>query len=453
MEDPMAQHLLSKYQGNVPRYTSYPTAPHFHEEVGPSTYAAWLGALGEGDSVSLYIHIPYCDRLCWFCACHTKQTQKYEPVRAYLDALYREIENVGALVSPKSRVTALHLGGGSPTMLAPEDMIELKARLARAFTFSPDAEISVEMDPNDLDGPRYDALTAIGMTRASLGVQDFTDKVQQAINRIQTFAQTRSVVEEVRKRGVRSLNCDIVYGLPHQTMETLAETIDDIIFLNPDRIALFGYAHVPWMKKHQTMIDEASLPGPDMRYRLMNQAGGMLRDAGYIPIGIDHFARPGDPLAVAMQEGRLTRNFQGYTDEGATALIGLGASSIGKLPQGYVQNNPATGVYQKQALSGELTTVRGVAFTEDDLLRAYVIERLMCDYALSFSDLSARFGASAGTILAEAQALVASDADGHVSLMGDQLIVADEAKPFVRSIAAAFDAYLSQGRGRHSAAV
>ncbi|WP_137157400.1 oxygen-independent coproporphyrinogen III oxidase [Rhizobium sp. FKL33] len=449
----MAQHLLSKYSGNVPRYTSYPTAPHFHEEIGPSTYATWLGALGARDTVSLYIHIPYCDRLCWFCACHTKQTQKYEPVRAYLDALYREIETVGARVSPEALVTALHLGGGSPTMLAPEDMIELKARLASAFTFSPDAEISVEMDPNDLDGPRYDALAAIGMTRASLGVQDFTDKVQQAINRIQTFSQTRSVVEEVRKRGVRSLNCDIVYGLPHQTMETLAETIDDIIYLNPDRIALFGYAHVPWMKKHQTMIDESSLPGPEMRYRLMNRAGGMLREAGYIPIGIDHFARPGDPLAVAMQEGRLTRNFQGYTDEGATALIGLGASSIGKLPQGYVQNNPATGVYQKQALSGELTTVRGVAFSEDDLLRAYVIERLMCDYQLSFADLSARFGAVAGTILAEAQSMVAADSDGHIALVGDRLVVADEAKPFVRSIAAGFDAYLNRGLGRHSAAV
>ncbi|MDH6267273.1 oxygen-independent coproporphyrinogen-3 oxidase [Rhizobium sp. SG_E_25_P2] len=449
----MAQHLLRKYSGNVPRYTSYPTAPHFHEEVGPSTYATWLGALGARDTVSLYIHIPYCDRLCWFCACHTKQTHKYEPVRAYLDALYREIETVGALVSDKARVTALHLGGGSPTMLEPEDLIELKARLSSAFSFAEDAEISVEMDPNDLDGPRYDALAAIGMNRASLGVQDFTDKVQQAINRIQTFAQTRSVVEEVRKRGVRSLNCDIVYGLPHQTMETLAETIDDIIHLNPDRVALFGYAHVPWMKKHQTMIDEASLPGPDMRYRLMNRAGSMLRDAGYVAIGIDHFARPEDRLAIAAREGRLTRNFQGYTDENATALIGLGASSIGKLPQGYVQNNPATGVYQKQALAGGLTTLRGVAFTEDDLLRAHVIERLMCDYQLSFADLSQRFGAAAGTILAEAQSLVAGDDEGHVALVGDRLIVADEAKPFVRSIAACFDAYLAQGRGRHSAAV
>ncbi|MCV3764396.1 oxygen-independent coproporphyrinogen III oxidase [Rhizobium sp. TRM95796] len=449
----MAQHLLSKYSGNVPRYTSYPTAPHFHEGIGPSTYASWLGALGENDTVSLYVHIPYCDRLCWFCACHTKQTQKYEPVRAYLDALYREIAMVGALVSPRARVTALHLGGGSPTMLAPEDMIELKSRLSAAFSFGPDAEISVEMDPNDLDHARYDALAAIGMTRASLGVQDFAHKVQQAINRIQTFAQTRSVVEEVRKRGVRSLNCDIVYGLPHQTLETLSETVEDIIYLNPERIALFGYAHVPWMKKHQTMIDETSLPGSALRYRLMNKAAAMLREAGYVPIGIDHFARPGDPLERAMREGRLARNFQGYTDEGATALIGLGASSIGKLPQGYVQNNPATGVYQKQTLDGALTTVRGVAFSDDDRLRAYVIERLMCDYALSFSDLSRRFGSAAGTILAEAQALVAADADGHVALDGDHFVVSDEARPFVRSIAAYFDAYLAQGRGRHSAAV
>jgi len=453
METPMPHHLLEKYSANVPRYTSYPTAPHFHDGVGAADYANWLGALAPGDTLSLYVHIPYCDRLCWFCACHTKQTQKYAPVKAYLQALHAEIESVGRLVSRQCRVTALHLGGGSPTMLAPEDMVALKARLATSFNFAAEAEISVEMDPNDLDEGRYDALAAIGMTRASLGVQDFDMDVQRAINRMQTLEQTASVVDAVRRRGVGSVNCDIVYGLPRQTMAKLERTIDDIIGLKPDRIALFGYAHVPWMKKHQTMIDESSLPGLDARYAMMRRAGDMLLEAGYLQVGMDHFALASDSLALAMQDGRLARNFQGYTPERSTALIGLGASSIGRFPQGHVQNNPAAGVYEKQVLAGDLAAFRGIAFSEEDHVRAFVIERLMCDFELCFSDLARLFGDWAGVILAESQALAAADADGHVRIEADRLIVAIAARPFVRSIAAHFDVYFANGRGRHSAAV
>lgn len=449
----MSESLLAKYSGAVPRYTSYPTAPHFHEGVGCDIYAQWLTSLHAGQTLSLYIHIPYCDRLCWFCACHTKHTLKYEPIAAYLVALKREIAAVSRLVSRDVRVIALHFGGGSPTMLRPQDMVDLMADLRGCFTFADDAEISVEMDPNDLDEPRYDALARIGMTRASLGVQDFNPKVQKIINRIQTFEQTRSVVEAVRLRGVRSVNCDILYGLPYQTVATLESTVLDILSLDPDRVALFGYAHVPWMKKHQTMIPEASLPGVGERYRQMSRAAAMLLDAGYEAIGIDHFAKPADSLAVAARTGRLRRNFQGYTDDPADALIGFGASSIGELPQGYVQNMPATGEYERMAHAGGLTAVRGVAFTGEDRVRGHVIERIMCDFGFDFATVRAAFPAGAENVIGEAKLFATGDQDGICRIESGGFRVTERGKPLARSIAAVFDSYLGNGKGRHSIAV
>jgi oxygen-independent coproporphyrinogen-3 oxidase len=449
----MNQGLLAKYSGAVPRYTSYPTAPHFHEGIGNDQYGQWLKDLPHDTSLSLYVHIPYCDRLCWFCACHTRHTLKYEPVSKYLSSLAREIDAVAARVPRTARVTALHLGGGSPTMLQPKDMVDLAGHLKRAFKFAANAEISVEMDPNDLDEGRYDALAAIGMTRASLGVQDFEPKVQQAINRIQTFEQTRSVVEAVRARGVRSVNCDILYGLPYQTVETVERTVNDILSLDPDRIALFGYAHVPWMKKHQTMIDEAILPDVRERYAQMTKAAERLVNAGYEPIGIDHFAKPADSLAVAKREGRLHRNFQGYTQDSADALIGLGASSISRLPQGYVQNVVATGSYQRMVGDGGLAAVRGIALTQEDRLRAYAIERIMCDFSFSFADVRRLFPDLAETIIAEARSFAANNRDGICCADLSGFHVAPAGRPVCRSIAAVFDTYLNNGRGRHSIAV
>jgi len=449
----MSEKLLEKYSGAVPRYTSYPTAPHFHEGVSCGIYAQWLGKLGDSDNLSLYLHIPYCDRLCWFCACHTKHTLKYEPIASYLKSLKLEIAAVGQRISRDARVTAVHFGGGSPTMLKPEDMIDLMDCLRAAFNFAENAEISVEMDPNDLDEPRYDALAAIGMTRASLGVQDFDPKVQKTINRIQTFEQTRSVVEAVRARGVRSVNCDILYGLPYQSLDTLAETVRSIISLDPDRIALFGYAHVPWMKKHQTMIPDEALPDILERYRQMTLAGDMLVAAGYEAIGIDHFAKPVDSLAVACSKGDLKRNFQGYTDDSATALIGLGASSIGKLPQGYVQNMPATGEYQRMAETDGLCVVRGIELSDDDRARAWVIERIMCDFAFDFAELECEFGRDPSGIIAEAKLFAAQNSDGIAQIKGQVFSLTEAGKPFARTVAAVFDSYLSTGKGRHSVAV
>ena len=449
----MNTELLRKYSGAVPRYTSYPTAPHFHEGIDNGTYRRWLGELGHRNRISLYLHIPYCDRLCWFCACHTKHTLKYEPIAVYLEALKREIAAVGSLVSPDAVVSAVHFGGGSPTMLRPEDMVGLMDCLRRHFTFGLAPEISVEMDPNDLDGSRYDALAVIGMTRASLGVQDFDDKVQKTINRIQTFEQTESVVDAVRARGVHSVNCDILYGLPFQTCETLQQTVDQIISLDPDRIALFGYAHVPWMKKHQSLIPEQALPDIAERYRQMTMAAEMLSKAGYRAIGIDHFAKPADTLSRAVETGELRRNFQGYTTDTADALIGLGASAIGRLPQGYVQNMVATGEYQRMVGEGGFAVLKGIELSDEDHLRSYVIERLMCDFLLDLGDLNRRFGKASHSVSMEAQLFAGGDRDGVVRMDGDVFAVTEAGKPFVRHIAATFDAYLGSGRGRHSVAV
>lgn len=449
----MQDDLIRKYAGPAPRYTSYPAAPHFHDGISGDDYARWLAGLPAGSTLSLYVHIPWCDRLCWFCGCHTRQTLRYDPLKTYLAALDNEIATVASLVNPDVRVTALHLGGGSPTMLKPEDIVALNGMIRSRFRFAARAEISVEMDPNDLTAEKFDALAEIGLTRASIGVQDFDEKVQQAINRIQTFEQTRHVIDEVRRRGVRSVNCDVLYGLPHQTCRSVERTIEQVVSLAPDRLALFGYAHVPWMKTHQKMIDENALPGIAERYAQMAHASHLLTSHGYAAIGIDHFARSTDSLAVAARSGRLRRNFQGYTADGADALIGLGASSIGQFPQGYIQNEASTGQYMRTVNAGRLAVARGFELSADDRARARVIERLMCDFSFSTAAILTEFGEAATSVLDDAERLVRSRRDGLVAFNGEVFEVTSKGRPFVRSVAAAFDAYLGKGKARHSLAV
>ena len=338
-------------------------------------------------------------------------------------------------------------------MLEAADIRELGARLRSAFTFAPDAEISVEMDPNDLSEDRFDAFAAIGMTRASLGVQDFDPKVQAAINREQTFEQTRDVVDGVRARGVNSVNLHILYGLPHQTVESVAATVRACLEMDPDRIALFGYAHVPWMKKHQTMIGEDHLPGTIERFRQQEHAADILLAAGYEIIGIDHFAKPADSMAIAARNRTLKRNFQGYTVDGAETLIGLGTSAISQFRQGYIQNSPATADYQRRIDEAGLGGVRGYELTSADRMRASVIERLMCDFAFSRSWALETYGEAGKIILDEADYLAASDRDGLFLRDGDMYRVPDKGRPFVRVIASHFDEYFARGTARHSAAV
>lgn len=436
----------------APRYTSYPTAPHFDATIDAAAVAGWIAAIPQGERLSLYVHIPFCDRLCWFCACHTKQTLRYGPVAAFLKALYAEIRTVGAMVGGRGTVAALHFGGGSPTMLAPGDTRALMEALRESFAFAPDASISVEIDPNDMDADRLDALADIGMTRASLGIQDFDATVQKAINRDQSFEDTRAVIEGLRARGVASVNLDLLYGLPHQTCDSIAATVTQALSMRPDRIALFGYAHVPWFKKHQTMIDEAALPDTQGRLAQALAAADIIVRGGYEAIGIDHFALPRDSLARAARQGRLRRNFQGYTDDECGTLIGLGPSSVSRFAAGYAQNVTATGEYERRVLAGSLATERGIALTDDDLLRGWAIERLMCDFRFSAAEAKGRFGNAAKALVAEATVLTRKPVPMLVR-HGDFFVVPTCYRNLVRVVAAQFDSYFARGTARHSAAV
>jgi oxygen-independent coproporphyrinogen-3 oxidase len=449
----MTPDLLQKYDTRVPRYTSYPTAPHFHGGVDGTVYSAWLTELDADAPLSIYLHIPFCDSLCWFCGCHTAVVNRPQPVSHYLDYLRREIGIVAAHMPGRRRVNHVHLGGGSPTILSPDEMRGLFAYLREHFDFCDDAEIAVEVDPRGFSHEMARALGDVGLTRASIGVQDLDPKVQQAVNRIQPFETTQETVQLLRDQGVKGLNIDLMYGLPHQTVSGTVGTAVRMLNLKPDRLALFGYAHVPWMKKHQRLIPESALPDAAARLEQYDAASTALRASGYVPIGLDHFARPGDPLAVARKEGRLYRNFQGYTTDAAPALLGMGVSAIGKLPTGYVQNAKSMADYVAALDTGMLPVHRGVRLTAEDRLRRAVIDRLMCDLSVDVGEVAEAHGFSPRIFDATLGSLRGMTADGVVRLTGRRLTVPDEMRPLVRSVASVFDAYMSDGEGRHAKAV
>lgn len=439
---------MKRYSAPVPRYTSYPTAPNFSANIGPTDYDRWLRALPSGSLISLYLHIPYCSSLCWYCGCCTKAVLRYEPISHYLTALHTEIAGVSHRMQASHRVNHIHWGGGSPNVLTAEDIGRLAAVQREHFDILDTAEFAVEIDPRGLDAERVAAFANAGVTRVSLGVQDFDTKVQAAINRHQSFAETQFAADEFRAHGIHHINIDVVYGLPHQTRSSVQHTIEQVLALRPSRVAAFGYAHLPSRLKHQTMIDEQTLPDGIERFAQASRISRTLTKAGYVRIGLDHYALPDDP----MSRGMLARNFQGYTTDVADALIGLGASAIGRLPQGYVQNNPAAGEYARKIAASELATARGFALSDADKMRAFVIERLMCDLTFPASELRSRFGTACHELLAEAQALLEADQDRLIEADGDAFRVTDRGRPFVRSIAACFNSYFESG-SRHAPGV
>lgn len=449
----MQSAILDRYAAPAPRYTSYPTAPHFSDAVGEDDYREWLRETRRDQGLSLYLHVPFCETLCWYCGCQTKQVRRYDPIPPYLEALGAEMRLVSQGLRARPRVTAVHFGGGSPTILKPEDVTALAKQLRTAFDLAPDVEVALEIDPRGLSGEKLDAWLDAGLTRASIGVQDVSEHVQRAINRFQTPCVTRGVIARLREAGVASISVDLVYGLPRQTLDDVRRTIEAVVGFDVDRVALFGYAHVPWAKPHQRMIDEATLPGVPVRFAQAELAADLLVKAGFRRIGLDHFAREGDAMSTASSEGTLTRNFQGYTVDGADALIGLGASAIGRLPQGYAQNEKGTGRYVSRVREGRLPVARGHRLSMADRARAYVIERLMCDLAFDATELRALFGSAADPIVDEALALTAREESGFFILDGTTFRVPEAGRPFVRSIAANFDAYRDRAVARHSAGV
>lgn len=437
---------------SVPRYTSYPTAPHFSDAVGPDQFAEWLGALPVDTRLSLYLHVPFCRELCTYCGCHTRATRKNEPLEAYAETLAREIEMV-ARTSPAREVVHAHWGGGTPGLLGGVRLRTLTNSLRGRFNFSAEAEISIELDPRHVDGDLALALAGAGFNRVSLGVQDFNPHVQEAIGRIQPFEVVERAVGLLRVAGFRAINLDLMYGLPFQTEEDVINTAELAASLAPSRLAIFGYAHAPWFAKRQTLIDAAALPGAAERLRQAATARKTLADRGYVAIGLDHFALPDDPMAVALRAGNLRRNFQGYTVDQAEALLPFGASSIGRLPQGYAQNAADVGSWRRAIEAGRFATVKGIALSRDDLARAAVIERLMCDFSVDY-------GVIAENMLGDVAAFDAAEADlaqlireGVASQEGRRVSITEAGRPFMRLVAAAFDAYLPTRAARHSVAV
>ncbi len=446
--------LIARYDARVPRYTSYPTAPHFGA-LGAETYAAWLAAIPEGAELSLYLHVPFCDRLCLYCGCNTAVVRQERPKRAYATNLIKEIGMVAGLIGGAARVTHVHWGGGTPTALPADCLVAVMAEIRARFAMPADAEVAIEIDPTSLDGAALAALKDMGVTRASLGVQDFDLKVQEAIGRHQSFEETRAAAA-LRGLGVHSLNLDLIYGLPEQTPDSVRTTALQALELNADRIAVFGYAHVPWMKKHQALIADESLPDAASRLAQANVIRETLEGpGGYAAVGLDHFALPTDSMAKAMSAGALHRSFQGYTTDAAPILLGLGASSIGTLPDGYVQNTPAVPAYNAAIEAGRLAAAKGVALSADDRLRRAVIERIMCDMAVDLPRMAAAFDADPAPLLRDGEALAGFVADGLARFDGARLEVTERGRPFVRNIAALFDVYLRKGAAapRHAQAV
>lgn len=449
----MRQDLVAKYDLRLPRYTSYPTAPHFTPAVDAGTYGRWLSELPAELPLSLYLHIAYCEEMCWFCGCHTKITKKYAPVADYLDALLREVDLVAAHLPARMTAQHVHFGGGSPTILSAEDFKRTMDHLRSHFDLADGAEVAVELDPRTADEDYVVAMAEAGVTRASVGVQDFNAKVQEAVNRIQPYDLVERVIGWLRKHGIAEVNMDLMYGLPHQTVASVLETIDQAMELAPRRISLFGYAHVPWMRKHQTLLPTESLPDMAERWAQYEAAHERLERHGYVPVGLDHFARGDDDMAIALKEGRLHRNFQGYTTDAAPALIGLGASGIGSLPQGYVANEGELHAYKRTVRQGGLATKRGIAVTPDDVLRRAIIERLMCDLSVDLDAVAAEHGRSGAEFAFELAALADMVNDGVVVLEGRRIRITDAGRPLVRAVAAKFDRYLKLGEQRHSKAV
>jgi oxygen-independent coproporphyrinogen-3 oxidase len=450
----MRTDLAASYgEERLPRYTSYPTAPHFSPAIGADTYARWLSELPPGTSASLYLHVPFCREMCWYCGCHTQIVRRDELVAAYQRTLRSEIAQVSETIGRRIKVEHIHFGGGTPTIMAPEAFAELMAAMRQAFFVLPSAEIAVEIDPRTLTAEMVEAMRLSGVNRASLGVQSFDPVVQRAINRVQSFEQTASVVDMLRGADIAGINFDLIYGLPHQTVASCLDTVRRALALAPDRFSVFGYAHVPSFKKHQRLISEGVLPDGLARHDQACAIANALKEAGYLQIGLDHFARPDDSMSLAYKERTLRRNFQGYTTDKSEVLLGFGASAIGHLPQGYVQNEVQTGAYAQSVAASRLATAKGYGLTDDDRLRADIIERIMCEFSADLGDICARHGARPEAMLQSASRLKPLISDGVVRLDGDRLAVAKDSRFLVRSVAAAFDAHLDPGKQLHSRAV
>ena len=435
---------IRRYDRPGPRYTSYPTAVELHEGVGEGTYGEHLARAAAGSGpLSLYLHLPFCEERCLYCGCNVVVTRQRQIAAVYLDHLAREIAEVARRLGSRRTLRQLHWGGGTPTYLDPEQMRWLQARVLADFDLTADAEVAIEVDPRVTSGEHLAVLRELGFHRLSLGVQDFTPEVQEAVRRIQPYEATRDLVVEARRLGFRSLNVDLIYGLPRQTPATFRQTLDRVVELRPERVAVYSYAHMPWIKVQQRRIDAATLPAPEVKLELIAAAIDRFRAAGYRAIGMDHFALPDDELGRALDDGTLWRNFMGYTVRRTDTTIACGLSAIGDVAGGYFQNERKLARYQRRVAQTGLATEHGIVLTDDDRLRRRAITSLMCTLRIDFDELANDFGVDPRRELAESlRALRPLEDDGLVRVGEAGVEVTAEGRLFVRNAAMAFDAYL-----------
>ncbi len=438
--------LLEKYSKPGPRYTSYPTAPYFHSGF---TEADWIEEIratqDPARGLSLYAHIPFCDTLCYYCGCNMVATGDYNKASVYLGFLEQEMDRVAALTDPRRQVKQLHWGGGTPTYLKPEDIRRLMGMMKSRFSISPDAEMGCEADPRELSREHLVALREAGFNRLSLGVQDLDERVQKAVNRVQPEELIHTVYGWARELGFSSINMDLIVGLPHQTVESFAHTLDRVLPWAPDRFAIFAYAHVPWMKKHQKLIAESDLPSFATRLDLQQLIHERLEAAGYLNVGMDHYARPEDEMIKAQESKTLWRNFQGYTTHKDCDIYAFGASSISQTPNTYMQNEKNLKKYQDLIGRGGLAVERGLKLNRDDQIRRDAITRIMCDLELDKPGFAAAWNIDFDAYFAEALTdLEPLAADGLVTLESSRIVVNDIGRMFLRNIAMGFDGYLKQ---------
>lgn len=444
--------LIRKHGGNGPRYTSYPTADRFVEAFDARAYAHWLGRRDIGGfarSLGLYVHVPFCDTLCFYCACTKIGAKDRARGTRYVDYLLKEAALVAGKLSGSRRVNRMHWGGGTPTFLLEDDTTRLVAGLRKLFDFDPDGEYAIEIDPRKADAARIALLARLGFNRLSLGVQDFDPVVQRAVNRVQSLEETRAIIDAGRANGFRSINLDLIFGLPRQTLEGFAATLERVIECDPDRVALYSYAHLPSAFKPQRRIVEAELPGGATKLALMTLAIERLGEAAYVYIGMDHFAKPGDEMAVAQRHGRLTRDFQGYSVGADGDLIGLGLSSIGKVGPTYCQNVKELQDYYRLLDAGELPVLRGIELSADDIARRAVIQALACQFSLAKESIAiAHLLDFDRYFAAEMRDLGRLEDDGLVELDEEWIHVTPRGRLLVRTVCMVFDKYLRQAEQR-----
>jgi oxygen-independent coproporphyrinogen-3 oxidase len=444
--------LIRKYGGSGPRYTSYPTADRFVEAFNAAAYGHWLENRNVGGVVrplALYVHLPFCDTICYYCACNKIISKDHGRSAKYLKHLGREIRLTAERLGEDRQVGQMHWGGGTPTFLSEAELDELMGMVRSEFRLDPSGEYAIEIDPRKVGPEKIALLARLGFNRVSLGVQDFNPEVQKAVHRVQSIDETLEVVLAARRSGFRSVNIDLIYGLPKQSVDSFARTLDTVIACDPDRIALYSYAHLPTVFKPQRRIAEADLPHPEAKLAILIRSIERLQAAGYLYIGMDHFAKPGDDLAVAQRQGRLTRNFQGYSSVGDSDIVGLGVSAIGKIGPIYAQNVKTLDEYYGRLEHDEIPVMRGIELTPDDLVRRAVIQALACHFAVSKESISIAHLIDFDSYFAvELGELKEMEKESLVALDDEWITVTPRGRLLVRAVCAVFDRYLRADRDR-----